>query len=126
MKEFAELLRAISTLLWPALALWFFLTYKDEIRALLRRVKKGKLFGQEIELEESLQRLQEVSKQAATEVAAPTEALRLVSKGGLIIPDDPIPKILDEAGRSPKAALLLLASECEKEVRELLESTGFS
>jgi len=75
MKNLAELLRAISTLLWPAFALWLFFTYKEEIRALLRRIKRGKLFGQEIELEDSLQRLQDTAKQAETEVAG--QQLRL-------------------------------------------------
>ena len=75
MKDVAELVRAISTLLWPAFALWLFLTYKEEIRAVLRRIKKGKLFGQEIELEDSLQRLQNEAKQAEIEVAPASSAV---------------------------------------------------
>jgi hypothetical protein len=126
MKNAIELLRAISTLLWPIFAFWLFFTYKEEIRSLLRRIKKGKLFGQEIELEDSLQRLQEAAKKAATEVA-PAEEFRLQENKHAFIEDasDPVDKILEEATRSPKAALLLLASECEKEVRRLLVSTGW-
>jgi hypothetical protein len=126
MKNTIDLLRAISTLLWPAFAFWIFFTYKEEIRSLLRRIKKGKLFGQEIELEDSLQRLQEAAKKAATEVL-PTEEFRLEENKHALIEDisDPVNKILEETARSPKAALLLLASECEKEVRRLLVSTGW-
>jgi hypothetical protein len=126
MKNAIDLLRAISTLLWPIFAFWLFFTYKDEIRSLLRRIKKGKLFGQEIELEDSLQRLQEAATKAATEVA-PAEEFRSQENKHALTEDasDPINKILEEAIRSPKAALLLLASECEKEVRRLLMSTGW-
>jgi hypothetical protein len=142
MKDVAELIRAVGTLLWPIFAIGLFFTYKDEIRTLLRRVKKGKILGQEIELDDSLKQLEQAAKKAET-VIPPIDLLQfgqseketertaaelrsqLLIDEELDIGGDEIEKILQEAGRSPKAALLLLASKCEKELRELLLSTGW-
>jgi len=82
---------------------------------------KGKFFGQEIELSESL------AKPEKSATAAQSEAGRLPS------PSDQhaerhntqerreeasaIERVLTMAAQSPKAALLLLASELEREVR---------
>jgi len=144
MKHLADLLRAIAALAWPAFAVWVFHTYNEEIRGLLRRLKKGKLFGQEIELEEPLKKLEQDAKKAKDAVpaiegiayakdtlttnekgessanaAAPAEEQRAKN-------DDEIEKILSEAGRSPKAALLLLAAQVEKKLRDLLLGTGWN
>jgi hypothetical protein len=152
MKNTIDLLRAISTLLWPAFAFWLFFTYKEEIRSLLRRIRKGKLLGQEIELEDSLRQLQEEATKAASEVKeipkfSPPEQFGIPlgdasydrfwsttenkdEKGdrALSVRDsypDPIDTILEESARSPKAALLLLAAEMEKELKRVLFGSGW-
>ena len=143
MKDVAELLRAVGSLLWPILALWVFFAYKGEIRTILRRVKKGKILGTEIELEDSLKELERSAKE--TEAAIPADLrqldesairakalpaeLRFDSQLSIDVRrnlvSNEVEDVLQEAGRSPKAALLLLASKCEKQLRDLLFSTGW-
>lgn len=126
MKELGGLLSAIGSLLWPLLAFAVFLAYRKEIRSLLRRVRRGKLLGQEIELEESLDKLEASAKQAIVEVAAaPTPAPQIPGKGQTNQDDTSVERIIEQAAQSPKAALLLLASEIERELRLLLASTGW-
>jgi hypothetical protein len=57
MKDVAALIQAISSLLWPILALAVVLIFRSQIGEVLgqfKRMKKGKFFGQEIELSEKL------------------------------------------------------------------------
>ena len=59
MTEFATLLQAIAALLWPIFAFTALFVFRSQIADIARRLKKGKLLGQEIELNESLNRLDE-------------------------------------------------------------------
>jgi hypothetical protein len=57
MKDIAALIQAISSLLWPILVLLVVLIFRSQIEEVLgqfKRMKKGKFFGQEIELSEKL------------------------------------------------------------------------
>ena len=57
MKDVAALIQALSSLLWPMLAFLVVLIFRSEIGDVLgqfKRMKKGKFFGQEIELSEVL------------------------------------------------------------------------
>ena len=47
MKDFADLLRAIASLLWPILTFVFVIAFRGEITALAKRLKRGKFLGQE-------------------------------------------------------------------------------
>jgi hypothetical protein len=51
MSAWADLLRAIAALLWPLLAFVILFLFRREIRDILRKVKRGKFFGQELELD---------------------------------------------------------------------------
>jgi hypothetical protein len=56
MKDIAVLIQALSSLLWPILAFLIVLVFRLEIRDVmvrLARMKRGKFFGQEIEIEVS-------------------------------------------------------------------------
>jgi len=125
MKDLAELLRAIAALLWPVLAFTAVFAFRAEFRSLLGRLRKGKLLGQEIELAASLDRLEAAASAAASEVAAlppapePSEPSAKDTSDG-----SDIGRILSLSGQSPKAALLLLASEMEREVRQLVARLG--
>lgn len=121
MKEYAELVGAIAALLWPVFAFVVLFMFRKQIIGLLERLKKGKIFGQEIELSESLQNLHMSADAVAAEVPAssvievPQEQLEA---------NDEVKEILREAARAPKAALILLASDLEREARQLLASMG--
>ena len=53
-----SILRGISSLLWPGVVLVGILIFKDELKDLLRRLRKGKVLGQEIELDQPLAKLE--------------------------------------------------------------------
>ncbi len=57
MKEFADFLRAVATLLWPIFAFSTLLVFKKEISEIIARLRRGKVLGQEFELSESLEKL---------------------------------------------------------------------
>lgn len=124
MKDIAALLSSIASLLWPVFAFVMLAMYRKQLGDLIARLRKGKLLGQEIELDESLNRLQRSATAVAEEVAALPPATIDVIAPESASSDDSIDNILREAARSPKAALLLLASELEREARQLLGSVG--
>ncbi len=123
MTEVAELLRAVAALLWPGFAFYALYKFGPELKSLAARLKKGKLLGQEIELGESLDRLDRTASAVASEVAAvpPSSATR---PGDDLDHAAAVHRVLTTAAQSPKAALLLLASEIEKQLRQLLASMG--
>jgi len=126
MKEWADLIRAIASLLWPILAFVALCTFRSEIKEILSRLRRGKVLGQEIELEESLRELDASARAAASEtpaipqLPAPEQPVPAAAGGSV----DVASRVLEEASRSPKVALILLATELEREVRQLLASMG--
>lgn len=124
MSELAELLNAIASLLWPVLVFVALLIFRDEIAGLVGRIRKGKFLGQELELSDELVKLQITAAEASEEVASlPPPAIEPDTKEQTA-EEDPVKGIIEEAARSPKAALMLLAAEVEKEARRTLASVG--
>jgi hypothetical protein len=135
MADFAELLRGVAALLWPVVALAAIFTFKEQIRSLIHRVKRAKVLGQEVELTESLDRLESTAEDLEEVVeSAPQEG----GHGGLqgqagsgtdatqSAWDETEREILREASRSPKVAVILLAAEIESEARKLVAVFGLS
>lgn len=126
MNEWAKLLEAIASLLWPALAFTVVFMFREELGSLLRRIKSGKIFGQEIELDQSLKALSVRAESAAAET--PSFVSSLPSAGhdrDVAASDNAVRKVLDEVPKSPKGALLILGAELERELRELLWQSGW-
>jgi len=125
MERIAALIQAVAALLWPLVALYAFHRFAPEIKSLAARLRKGKVLGQEIELERSLDRLGRTAAKAESEVAASVSTRSLVAtpepRGG-DRSSESVQRILTTAAQSPKAGLLLLASELEGELRQLLTS----
>ena len=119
MKDWAEFLQAIAALLWPILAFITVLVFKHNLRDLIRRLKKGKLLGQELELDASLTDLEVKSTNIVSEVSPGSVGTTSMANVGHINE-----KVLELASRSPKAALMLLASEIEKQLRVFMSITG--
>ena len=125
MSEFATLLQAFAALLWPLFAFTVLVVFRSQFRDLVSRLKKGKLLGQEIELNESLNRLDRSATSVEHEVAAlPAPAAETSTPEEQRQEATVVRSIVIEAARSPKVALILLASELEKLAREILASTG--
>lgn len=125
MTEFATLLQAIAALLWPIFAFTALFVFRSQIADIARRLKKGKLLGQEIELNESLNRLDESALSIEKTVAElPSQVAEPPNQQELAHEEHVVDEIVSEAARSPKVALIRLASELEKLARQLLASTG--
>ncbi len=129
MSVLVELLKALAALLWPAAFIYLIYTFKDDVRRLVagRVLKKGKILGQEFELEAQLDQLEKK-----------TEALPEAVAAGAATEEHGLPRLTDverevydvtrqvlmEAGTSPKAALMSLAAQMEAELREVLRRAG--
>ncbi len=133
MKELSELLKAISTLLWPIFAFVTLFIFKQQIGEAIGRLRKGKLLGQEVELSESLKDLNESTSELTEEVSSipnplPTdqnnEENNIDRECRLDNRSDVIQKILTESVKSPTAALIMLSAEVEKEAKKTLACTG--
>src|SRR2546425_10821529 len=75
--ELIQLIAAISSLLWPVAIIVLIVVFRNNVRALIsgRKLKRGKFFGQEFELEEELDRLeQETEGLAEATVVIPPPA----------------------------------------------------
>jgi len=123
--EIAALLQAIASLLWPLFAFTALFVFRAQIVDLAKRLRRGKLLGQEIELNESLNRLDASAVSVEQEVAAlPVLASEVSTVETLAEEASVVRDIGVEASRSPKAALVLLAIELEKLASEILATTG--
>jgi hypothetical protein len=128
--EATQVIAAAASLLWPVAIIFLVVVFRKDVRALVsgRKLKRGKLFGQEFELEEQLNKLEEQTKTFTQIDAAP-----LPEPSPL--PETPAPsaqqqvldvvrQVLTEAGTSPKAALMSLAAEMEAALRTMLGRAG--
>ena len=117
MKEITDLLDVAAKLLWPILSFVTILIFRPQIVEIIGRLRKGKFFGQEIELGDSLNRLSESIAKVEEKVASEPQA-NAISTSEAIAIDDQTRTIMDEASKSPKAALIMLASQIEREMRQ--------
>lgn len=122
MKDFAALIQAVATLLWPLLTFWVIYHFRGEIKELARRLQKGKFLGQEIELRSEVVQLQAEATAAISAVAEqPQRGHRVTADPAA---DAEISRIIANSALSPRSALILVASAIEREVREILASQG--
>jgi hypothetical protein len=115
-----ELIKALA---WPLVTLTGLLVFRTELKALLRRIKGGKFFGQEVSLGEDLDRLE--SKTTEAETAVPPLAL----SAGTEPAEEAHARSRDEvlvalASSMPVGALVQLSSRIERQARELLVASG--
>lgn len=100
--------------------------FRPEIRSILQRIRKGKLLGQELELQESLVRLESSTSAALADVEAQPLPQLPAPKADNENADEVARQVLREAGENPKAGLLLLSAEIERTLREILQSNGWA
>ena len=137
--DIAELLRAISTLLWPLVLVGLVLSFRREVVSLFARLERFKIFGAEGELRKQLDELKETAETAAEAPipsqqppAPPASVEEIVGSGTwpsiagtLAIDVDAITqRVIDRAERTPKTALLDLTVEIERAMRLLLARSG--
>jgi len=139
-KLISELLGALANLLWPIVVLTIALKFRPEIRAFINRLRKGKLLGQEVELDSNVEQLYETVQKASQEAfqSSPEPySLKPGSKDNELeradaasldslerTYDEAIAKIVDLSAAEPLAALLKLSQTIEKELKVLAVSTA--
>jgi hypothetical protein len=129
MKEYAELIQAMASLLWPIVTTGVIVYYRKEVKDLLSRIKRGKILGQEVELADSLHRLDQSVQAAASEVplltATPTEDKKSLTTE--LLPAgfyDPVEQVVQTAKAFPHIGLSMLSDLIDRELREIIFSQG--
>lgn len=130
----AELVKSVGQALIPLVMLYLLWNIRHVIPDLARRLKKGKLLGQEIELSEQLDQLKSKTDQAAEAapvIPPPTASAdttrtyaRTVEASAALGTDREVRAVLDEAAVSPRAALMLLSADLERALWEVLAATS--
>lgn len=125
---FESVMRGVAAILWPLTVVAIVALFRAEISDLLRRLRKGKVLGQEIELDRSIAELERGAEELASRPLPPIAAsdpakARPVGETPSGIERDTA-EILEMAGTSPKAALMQLSATIEREARRLLAATG--
>lgn len=127
LRALADLVRALQ---WPLVALIITSVFRADIRKLLARVRRGSLFGAEVELERALDELEEGTEaqpqaEPATVPAgasdAADEALAQGRMSSTLLRER---EILSTAAISPRAALMLLSSDIEALLRRATAVPG--
>ena len=121
LKDFADLISALASLAWPIVVLVIVIWFGSDIRTVLARLRRGKFFGTEIELDE-LQQKTEAAEAQIPIVAAFSGEGRLEATATVVpAAEDEIEEVLREAGQSPRLGLMLLSSKMERAARELAD-----
>ena len=109
LKDITDLINAIAHLLWPVLAFVIFFSLKGNIIKLLPRVKKLKIAGQEIELDEAIKKLEVSVEKSAQEVPELTTATDTT---------------ILQSTSDPKMGIVAVSIELEKVIKNLYASMG--
>lgn len=111
-----QLIVAISQLLWPILVLLLVLLFRKEISGILKRLKKGKFFGQEVEMEKEISEFKTITEKASESLPKEDN----ISKET----DSHIKLILSKSSEDPKIGIIMLSREIEKELTKITASMG--
>jgi hypothetical protein len=127
--EIIQLITAIARLLWPVVIIMIVMMFRRDIRTLASRLRKGKFLGQELELAEQTQQLEQ-HVAAAERAQAPTPLIdpakdRNTQLSELRIADDKVRRFLEEAASDKLLALVRIWTEIEQELRAIVAAYGF-
>lgn len=118
-----ELIVSIASLLWPIVTLVIVLVFRRDLAALLARVRKGKLFGQEVELDPAVKEFRQTVEEAQQEIPEPIAGDEKLEQK-LEEQDRDSREVLDAAAKDPQLGIMKLSSILEREVRLLAGSLG--
>lgn len=118
-----ELVVAIAQILWPIVALIIALVFRRDIAALLRRVRKGKLFGQEMELDPVVTEFRKAVQEAQGEIPESSVGQEQFEKETKELDRDER-EVLEAAKINSELGVIRLSSILEREVRVLAGSLG--
>jgi hypothetical protein len=130
-KELSDLISAFASLIWALVPIAILISFSQEIRVILSRIRKGKFLGQEIELEELHEKTVAAEVRAelpmiSGEVPASLGELRLEASGkvGVDTAQDAVQEVLRQASGSPRLALMLLSTRMDGVIRDRAAETG--
>jgi hypothetical protein len=109
MCEFVDFLKALAPFAWPAFAFTALFTLKRELKDFISRIRKGRVLGAEIDLDQTLDEWKASVDLAKSEAPAPEHPV----SSDTIQPRF-ADQILNEAGSSSLAAFMRLSSELER------------
>lgn len=118
-----ELIVAIAHFLWPIITLIIVLVFRRDIAALLRRVRKGKLFGQEMELDPAVTEFHKAVQEAQEEIPESSVGEEQFEKEAKELDRDER-DVLETAKINPELGVIKLSSILEREIRVLAGSLG--
>jgi hypothetical protein len=131
MNGISEVVKALSSLCWPLVTVWAIKHFSEDIKDILRRIKKAKILGSDLELRDKIEKLDQKVEEAASTVVVSLNSSNLENSQpqaraavDVNTSKNEIKNIIEDATKYPKAALLLLSSEIEREARLLLASMG--
>ncbi len=132
--QFTLLLQALSGFAWPVVALVVLIVFRDDLSDIIRRLRKGKVFGQEVELDAQVDRLAEAAKGAQAEAEARQKGLGPTHRSDtppdasasrqVSLSDRDVGYVLELAAQVPSLALIRLGTLLEASLREVAGSTG--
>lgn len=115
-----ELIISLSKLAWPIFTFTFILIFRKNISSLLPRLKKGKLFGQEFELDSFKEQVQKTESEVQKRLSDVEKYKKIDTEES-----DDSQIILKAATADPKLGIIQLATIIEKNIRLLAGSLGF-
>lgn len=122
-KSINELIVAFSKLLWPIVTIVIIFIFRSDIAKVLSRVRKGKLFGQELELDPQVSDFQKTVREAEQEVPDISSDTEEYDKKAEKLDSD-ISEVLKASEINPEIGILRLSSLLEKEIRVIASSLG--
>jgi hypothetical protein len=125
MQNVALVIQALASLLWPIFAFLALYLFRSEMIDVIKRVKKGKIFGQEFELDENLRILEDRVKVVADQMQARPEIEREINMSEVTPYNENMAEnIIKQAANSPRVALIMLQEEIEKQARRTVAAMG--
>jgi len=116
----------LSSILWPTIAFIAIFMFKTEIRRLIRRIKKGKVFGHEFELKDDIDKLENTTEEAQKNMYLPSEDI--IAANDFEHTDRKLfteeEEIIKRATENPELGLILLGRKIEDKLRKLMARTG--
>ncbi len=114
-----ELIIAISKILWPIIVLVIVIVFKNEIASLFKRLRKGKLFGQELELDNEIKEFDKATNKASESIAEDSNITKDTDKD-----TKRTDEILKSSIDDPIIGIVMLSREIEKELLNIAASSG--
>lgn len=109
--------------MWPIVVFAIVLVFRADISSLLKRIRKGKVLGQEVELDPEVKEFKKTVEEAGEEIPVlPKDEEE--SEQAVLEFDRDTKEVLDAASVNPELGIMKLSSLLEREIRALAASRG--